>query len=970
MFPMTLLAVVLSFIITHSLLTTPVVARPAIPQRHSSPVSLTHIVTSLTHGSHSRTTSGSSHGTGNHPPATVTSRAPADSSSVLHLSPKQSRSKSHSPPSASPSTTHGSASAHRTGRPICTSCHSSSFGALSSSSSGHTGTAIPISVTSIPFIILSDSNPAPSSGQESETFIAPGVTTNIPVPTTTTVIDLGPQSTLNTTQTVTNVVGGIGGESTVFSTVTSTSIVNLQITVGPGGVIIGAIPTLVSQPGLSSPTFNTNPIPPAGATELTFTGMRGFSTVVPIPIRSPTTIVIDGLSGGGSIELGTDGAIIGTLPAGIVEVGALLPVPVPVGAPADPQATDTPSKFSSSASSTQSSASASRSCAVATATACATACAVESQGTDVPATPVARKVPVRSLGRNWSFWKRSSHRQMGTGCKNGIKVFSQSNAVNDYEKVQVPHSAFGLKIYTGSSFDMDTTHPANKPPNSKNDPRNKDLNGCDGAWCGGCSHVLELANPGLGFNPFIWSQRFKISVGNYEKIGKAGLQRWTNDARAELLNLMRGFAAAVPYLNANAPAFKATAEAIIVILQAYDRRKGSPQSPPIAVQFHEHLIARVGYYQTSGQTLALDLAREFDRKIKTTNFQCPATEKTLSDVSIIAFVIVLRLTRPHIQISDGLSKTWPTLASSTFLPDRPLCFPNDSPGVLNFAPIASPGPERGVNEGPFVVVNAATNGNNIQVDLAISDSMADDIYAPVLLSTPAECVGVYHFEIIAKAAAHVKLDLDCVTRELAIPGLNSRFCTALMDPETQALHQFCGQERKVRTCYETMVGQGLPVMDNALFWRSHPLCIPDGTQGKINFVPTSSPGPGHGVTEGPLVIVNGAANGNNIQVDLLLHSGDDIYAPVLMLAPAECVGVYQFRIIDKDAEHTKLDLDCVTGELLIPGLTPSFCWAFKDPTTKTLQQLCGPQNSVRTCAAFMGGPQLPVMDNTFFWESD
>ncbi|KAJ6602288.1 hypothetical protein B0H10DRAFT_1958137 [Mycena sp. CBHHK59/15] len=67
---------------------------------------------------------------------------------------------------------------------------------------------------------------------------------------------------------------------------------------------------------------DSNPLPPPGATRLTFAGTSGYSTAVPVP-TSATTIIIGGLFGGGQILLGTGGTIIGTLPTEITEIGGI-----------------------------------------------------------------------------------------------------------------------------------------------------------------------------------------------------------------------------------------------------------------------------------------------------------------------------------------------------------------------------------------------------------------------------------------------------------------------------------------------------------------------------------------------------------------------------------------------------------------------------------------------------------------------
>ncbi|KAJ7935853.1 hypothetical protein B0H13DRAFT_2304347 [Mycena leptocephala] len=288
---------------------------------------------------------------------------------------------------------------------------------------------IPVSVTSITF----NPNPVPSSGAASETFIAPGITTIIPIPTASTVIRLGSPSVVTSTSTVTRVLTGSGVESTVVETATSSFLVTPQITVDAGGGAIGTIPTSVSQPGAIIPVFNTNPIPPPGATALTFSGTGGFLTVVPIPTVSSTVIKLGAAGGGGSIELGLGGIIIGTLPAGISEVGGLSPVPVPGpgGPPEDPEPSPTTSESlpsSSSASTTTSAASSSASCSApaVTATSCGTDCDSDSEFEE----DVSASTPTSSTSkrRGWGITKRGGARStsLPQNClTKGVDFFSK-----------------------------------------------------------------------------------------------------------------------------------------------------------------------------------------------------------------------------------------------------------------------------------------------------------------------------------------------------------------------------------------------------------------------------------------------------------------------------------------------------------------------------------------------------------------
>ncbi|KAJ6529740.1 hypothetical protein B0H19DRAFT_1274134 [Mycena capillaripes] len=521
----------------------------------------------------------------------------------------------------------------------------------SSSGSPSRSTSLPVWTSESATLISFNPNPAPASAARSETFVAPGITTEVAIPTSTTVIDLSSAGVVNTTSTATKVFGG----STIFATVTSSSTTDLHLTIGPGGGIIGAIPSSVSQPGLSAQVFDTNPILAPGATKLTFTGTGGYSTVVPVPTGTSTTIPIGASFGGGSIELGMDGMIIGSLPPGISEVGALSPVPDPVGSHLDPRPTnepDEPSNFPSSSSpSHSSSASSSAACAVATVAVCEDACNGEpedsvdskrrgmslrkrtsNRGTYSP--PADHKCTLNILQK----WVQNAPKGPGSSQRQ-TSTLNPGTAVTTYERSASSHKAFALRTYTGVTFDMATSRPNAKPKNFMTehifefqmfalfvqrllaDPRNKDLQGCDGTWIDTfyaspeIKQVVAKIDSIANLDDYI--NRAKLyTVGHTKTIGQAGLSQWTDTSRAGLLNLMRGCAAVIPYLTANAPAFKTTVEGIIKILQAYDLRMGSPQQPPLAVQFHEHMNIELEAYETSGRALALNLGNRFAAAIQ------------------------------------------------------------------------------------------------------------------------------------------------------------------------------------------------------------------------------------------------------------------------------------------------------------------------------------------------------------------
>ncbi|KAJ7154995.1 hypothetical protein C8R43DRAFT_1186357 [Mycena crocata] len=243
------------------------------------------------------------------------------------------------------------------------------------------------SVTSIEF----NSNPVAPSGATVETILGPSTTTTMDIPSATTVITLGPPTFIS--------VGSfrstfISGSQTVVETVVSTTIEAAQLTLGPGGGVVGSAPTSLSQIGFIPPVFSPRYqsltttwsyrvvefdfIDHGG----TFTGQSGYSTVVPMPTASSefSTVVIAGIFGGGSIVVGAGGSIVGPVPPGIAEVGGLNPVPIPppgADSPEERTTTAEPSTGSTAASSSSASPSSSKSgkCPEPTVTVCGSICA-------------------------------------------------------------------------------------------------------------------------------------------------------------------------------------------------------------------------------------------------------------------------------------------------------------------------------------------------------------------------------------------------------------------------------------------------------------------------------------------------------------------------------------------------------------------------------------------------------------------
>jgi hypothetical protein len=101
-----------------------------------------------------------------------------------------------------------------------------------------------------------DHDPVAPSNASVETIQAPGATSVFDIPQNTTVITI--DSTLMVTTAVVSktVRSESRGPVTLVSTVTSTMESAVVITIGPGGGVVGNLPTSVSQPGFVVPTFS------------------------------------------------------------------------------------------------------------------------------------------------------------------------------------------------------------------------------------------------------------------------------------------------------------------------------------------------------------------------------------------------------------------------------------------------------------------------------------------------------------------------------------------------------------------------------------------------------------------------------------------------------------------------------------------------------------------------------------------
>ncbi|KAJ7833672.1 hypothetical protein B0H13DRAFT_2428058 [Mycena leptocephala] len=683
----------------------------------------------------SRSQSSATHSTKH---ASKTAVLPASISTSKSTSPPESRSQS----SATHNTKHLSKTAV--------------LPASSSLSSDTVSDVVP--VTTIPF----NTNPIPPTSASSQTFIAPGITTVIPIPTASTVIELGSVSVIHETFKFTSTFSGSDGPVTSIQTIASAIPTGFGITVGPGGGVVGTIPTSLSQPGAISPVFSSFWIahallqtltqsPHQGATEMTFTGKSGYVTVIPVP----TAVV--------TIEIAAEWTHCREPPPGIVEIGGLSPVPRPgPGVTPDPVTsaiTVSNSALSSAKSaSTASSSGSPSSCGLIPVSTCGVYC-------EAPTDSAASSSPTgeASAKRKVSLVKRS--RDMGS-CKGGPKITSPVNGKTRYEAKSVPHTAFSFRTYAGSDFKLRTSYPQIKTVNLRtehvfefqifahfidafiNDPRNSDLNGCTGPW----------------LQTFYKSSEMMAVVSRIDNIKNIDLDE-------------------------NADLFRNTVQDIITALQKYDRRVGSQQSPPIAVQFYEYMQKDVSRYSKDAKTLAVDLIQRYGAK----NLKKP-----------IKFNGTCKI--PFPEVKTAVAKNFPTMNAGALLPPRPLCFPTGSQATLDFRPRPY-APSTGVASSGMTVANAQSNGNNMRFDMKRTSGK---IISPVPLTTPSECNGIY-------------FNLDCTSRAIFIPALNPQACVLFDDgkPITPR-HQLCGTTlANVLSC-GAKTFPGASVMENEMIWNAVP----------------------------------------------------------------------------------------------------------------------------------------------------
>ncbi|KAJ6547930.1 hypothetical protein DFH09DRAFT_1087399 [Mycena vulgaris] len=634
------------------------------------------------------------------------------------------------------------------------------------------------------------------SGATLETFVASGTTQVISIPSATTVLPLGPP-VLSTVQSLSTV---LNASHTITQTFFSTATHIPAVTLGPGGEVVGPMPTSVSQPGFMPPVFNNNPIPPPGATVLTFTGPAGYSTTVPVPTSASSTILVGAMFGGGSIVLGVGGTIIGTLPEGISEVGGTYPVPTPPSPQGDPthhslHSTSMPSHSLSSSSTSPSPSS----CPQPEVPTCGEVCDPDDadqyfydsdsdeDDEDSPSRRWADYIPGAGLVKRA---KKGRHIQacgklIVSKSKNGVKKFQGSGPRQYFE--------FSSQGKT-NSFDITQSKiPGSKPLNAGYKTEHlfefqtfsrfmndfvsaKNQLTCKSPWFATffaptTTEVQDTVNridsiPNLVYtNDYINTAkklmyRTRRSQKNSWVLTKfiEQLSKWQNgrrwadaDARKKLALLMRGFGAVPQYLNLNANAIKSTAEDIIAILQRYERRTGTVFTPPIAVQFYDFYVSEINDFQRRGESLGAYLARAFSDKMAITPFPCQW------------------IFMPAMQLI--LQTSYPTMPTTSLIPTAPLCFPDGSAGK-----IAYPAPDDLASLG--VKMNYPTMPTTSLIPtapLCFPDGSAGKIAYPAPDDLASLGVKMKYKMTIVDATANgpnIKVNLHYANDPLAVPGWN------------------------------------------------------------------------------------------------------------------------------------------------------------------------------------------------------
>ncbi|KAJ3506174.1 hypothetical protein NLJ89_g7013 [Agrocybe chaxingu] len=172
-------------------------------------------------------------------------------------------------------------------------------------------TTPPTTTTNVPVYtpIAWNPNPIPPVTAVSQTFVAAGTTVVIPKPTTVTV---------------------------------TVTVAGSTLTVAPGGQVVGTVPTGVSQPEALPPVWNNNPIIPTTTGSATFISGT-WTSIVAVPTSTDTPVTVNGPPDDGddddsndswllvllALLLGGGVGIVGSVPATVAVIGAVLPAPVP-----------------------------------------------------------------------------------------------------------------------------------------------------------------------------------------------------------------------------------------------------------------------------------------------------------------------------------------------------------------------------------------------------------------------------------------------------------------------------------------------------------------------------------------------------------------------------------------------------------------------------------------------------------------
>ncbi|KAF8487932.1 hypothetical protein JB92DRAFT_3019492 [Gautieria morchelliformis] len=240
-------------------------------------------------------------------------------------------------------------------------------------------------------------------------------------------------------------------------------------------------------------------------------------------------------------------------------------------------------------------------------------------------------------------------------------------------------------------------------------------------------------------------------IGHHSNVGRTGLMKGfpsgniagkaAKEARRKTEMLIRAFGAFPEYMDLNAAAYQSTAQDIITTLQGFDRTTKSVANPPVAVQFYEFLATHVSQYSDDAKSSGKKVAESYNKKVIATNPKCTSINaaKMIGDI----------------QQSPSILK-WPNL-----LPNRPLCFPDTSPGLLGF--------DQSKTSFPGTIIDGVVNGVNMKVNLRPA---ADEflVFTPLsaMGNTSPTCAGVGEISPGTIAPSPPLFELSCSTRRLKV----------------------------------------------------------------------------------------------------------------------------------------------------------------------------------------------------------